>query len=150
MNTLLLSLLLAGMISTSGLGTSPDRDARSPDTTTVTVEVDGAKNDDGQVVVALFAGADGFPRDVTKATYTAAAPIQDGAASVQVKGVEVGRYAVMAFHDANGDDEVDTNWFGRPKEGVAATNWTGGRPAFEESAMEINTDATLALSLRYP
>jgi uncharacterized protein (DUF2141 family) len=115
------------------------------------VEVTGAQSPDGQVVVALFAGADGFPRDVTKAVYTAASPIRDGAASVQVEDVEGGRYAVMAFHDADGDGEVDTNWIGRPKEGVAAANWTGGRPSFDESAIQIGPGMSpVDLQLRYP
>jgi uncharacterized protein (DUF2141 family) len=87
---------------------------------------------------------------VSKAAYTASAPIQDGWASVTVDGVDTGRYAVVAFHDADGNGEVGTNWIGMPNEGVAATNWTGGRPQFDESVTQIDAGTTtVTLTLRY-
>lgn len=161
MHTLVASLLLVAGLGLPP-GPSPDLDAAPPstappshpvppaDTVTVAVQVSGAESEEGRIVVALFASADGFPRDVAKAAYTTSTPAQGKTASVQVEGVEPGRYAVMAFHDADGNGEVDTNWVGMPKEGVAAANWTGGRPKFDESAITIDADTPpLALTLRY-
>lgn len=80
----------------------------------------------------------------------ASAPIQGDTISVRVEGVEAGRYAVMAFHDADSNEEVGTNWIGMPKEGVAASNWTGRRPRFDDSALQIAAGMpTVDLTLRY-
>lgn len=117
----------------------------------ITVIVDGARSDDGQAVVLLFSDPDGFPRKADRAFRLAHAPILNGAADVRLGDVPAGRYAVVAFHDADSDLRLDTNWIGLPTEGVAASNWTGGRPSFDDAAILLGPDAsdTLHLTLRY-
>jgi uncharacterized protein (DUF2141 family) len=150
MNTLALLVLLAGLGSAPSTDAPSNHNVVSSDTVTVAVSVNGVQGDGGQIVVALFSTADGFPRDVTKAAYIASAPIQGDTTSIRVEGVEAGRYAVMAFHDADSNEEVDTNWIGMPKEGVAASNWTGRRPRFDDSALQITAGTpTVDLTLRY-
>ena len=39
-----------------------------------------------------------------------------------------GRYAIVAFHDDDGDGALDTNWISKPKDAIAVTNYDGGRP----------------------
>lgn len=120
------------------------------DSATVHVHVDAAENDEGRVVAALYASEDGFPRDIEKAAYTASAPIETDSAFVQVTGVSHGEYAVFVFHDADGSGTLNTNWVGMPTEGIALTNWTGGRPDFEDSTVEVGPDTTVVdLSFYY-
>ena len=142
MNVLLLSILLAPSL----VGPLPNKTALPADSIMVTVSE--AESDEGQVVVLLFASEDGFPRDAKKAAYTASAPIQNGSADVRLRGVPAGPYAVVAFHDADADGEMDTNWVGMPKEGVAASNWDGGRPRFESSLIDLGADAATDVRLR--
>ncbi len=120
-----------------------------PDTATVVVHVDSAESDEGRVVVSLFESDDGFPRENEKAAYTTSAPIETGSASVQVTGVVEGDYAVFVFHDADGNGTLNTNWVGMPKEGIALSNWTGGRPTFDDSTIEVRSDTTIDLSFYY-
>jgi uncharacterized protein (DUF2141 family) len=119
------------------------------DTATVRVCVNSAQSDNGRVVVALFKSADGFPREKEKAAYTASAPIEADSASVRVAGVVEGDYAIFAFHDADGNGTLNTNWAGMPKEGIALSNWTGGRPTFDDSTIEVRSDTTIDLSFYY-
>jgi uncharacterized protein (DUF2141 family) len=150
--TMLVFGVLVQSVLPLGLVSAPEAVSRTatPNAAIVAVEVEGVESDEGQIVVALFPTAEGFPQDVSEAAYTASAPIQDGAASVTVDGVDTGRYAVVAFHDADGNGEVGTNWIGMPNEGVAATNWTGGRPQFDESVTQIGAGTTaVSLTLRY-
>lgn len=119
------------------------------DTATVWVHVTGAQNDTGRVVVALYESKYGFPREKDKAAYTASSPIEADSASVRVSGIVEGDYAVFAFHDSDESGTLNTNWVGMPTEGVALSKWTGGRPTFDESTIEVRADTTIDLSFYY-
>lgn len=119
------------------------------DTAMVRVHVTGAQSGAGCVVVALFESDNGFPREKEKAAYTVSAPIEADSASVRVTRVVEGDYAVFAFHDADGNGTLNTNWADMPKEGIALSNWTGGRPAFDDSTIEVRSDTTVGLSFYY-
>lgn len=139
MNVFLLSLLMLTSVSSTARS---DHDAGPPDTTTVIVHVRGAESTDGRAIVALFADEEGFPREIRTAAYTAAAPLRTDSASVEISEVPAGDYAVFAVHDADGDGRLNTNWVGMPTEGIALSNWSGGRPGFEESTIEVGPEPT--------
>ncbi len=46
------------------------------------------------------------------------APARAGVTAVTVQNVPAGQYAVQAFHDENGNGDVDRAMFGIPREGV--------------------------------
>jgi uncharacterized protein (DUF2141 family) len=48
----------------------------------------------------------------------ASAPAKIGSTWLTIQNVPSGDYAVQAFHDENGNDEIDRAMFGIPKEGV--------------------------------
>lgn len=151
MTVLVLFLVFLTSSPPGALGESLVSYGRSAtDTATVHVHVDGAENEEGRMVAALYASEDGFPRDIEKAEYTASAPIESDSAIVRVTGVSPGDYAVFVFHDADGSGTLDTNWVGMPTEGIALTNWTGGRPDFEDSTVEVGSGTTVVdLSFYY-
>ena len=81
----------------------------------ISVEVANVRNDRGVVVVDIcpkdrFLG-DGCP-------YHGEAKAQAGMTTVVIDNVPAGEYAAQAFHDENGNGEVDRALFGIPKEGV--------------------------------
>ena len=64
--------------------------------------------------------------------------------TVRVGGLPFGRYAISAFHDANDNAELDTNFLGIPKESYGFSNNARGRfgpPSFEQAAFEFDTAA---------
>ena len=75
----------------------------------------------GQIMVALFgseANSGGEGQPVRYAMIDAAG----GHKSATFEGLPDGDYAVRAFHDLNGDGEMNTNPFGMPTEPYAFSN----------------------------
>ena len=81
----------------------------------ITVEVGNIRNNRGKVVVDICPQKkfldDGCP-------YHAEAPAKAGITTVTVPNVPAGEFAAQAFHDENGNGEIDRGLFGIPKEGV--------------------------------
>jgi uncharacterized protein (DUF2141 family) len=107
----------------------------------LTVEVVGLDGDDGTVRVALDdASSYGADENVRAASLS----IQDGTAQWTVTDLSPGTYAVRLYHDANGNEKLDTNVFGVPKEAYGFSNDARGRfgpPDFEEAAFTLSSDA---------
>ena len=101
------------------------------------VEIDGLRNDKGQVLCALFSSATDFPKKTDKAVARAKSVISQGHASCEFRGVAAGRYAVSVFHDENSNGKLDTKFMGIPSEGVGASNGAKGHlgpPKFDAAA----------------
>ncbi len=115
----------------------------------LSIEVLGVPNSEGQIKVALYDNSDGFLKSdrVFKSDSVLA---KKGKTEVQLEDIPDGEYAIALYHDANGNDELDTNWLGIPKEAVGFSNAkmkTFGPPKFVECAfkMEPNTQIKVAL-----
>ena len=88
----------------------------------IRAHIEGMHSDRGQVVCALFATADDFPKRIDRAFARVAAQIMSGRATCEFPRVPAGVYAVSVFHDENLNGKLDTNWLGIPREGVGASN----------------------------
>jgi uncharacterized protein (DUF2141 family) len=111
--------------------------ARPSSEDVIQVEIDGLRNDKGQVLCALFSSARDFPKKPDKAVARAKSVISQGHASCEFRGVAAGRYAVSVFHDENSNGKLDANFMGIPSEGVGASNGAKGHlgpPKFEAAA----------------
>lgn len=93
----------------------------------------------GAVMVALFDSeatyGGGEPVQAT------AAPVGAGPVKVRFEGLRPGRYAVKAFHDLDGDTEMDTNVVGLPTEPFAFSNNApprGGPPEWSAASFEVD------------
>ncbi len=128
-------LALAAMLVAVGQNDRPGAELSE-----LAVQVAGFEHDDGECVVSLFSSTDGFPMDADKAVRNASAAVTDGQCAVTFAEVSRGTYALAAFHDTDSDGELDTSWFGKPKEAVGASNDARGRfgpPKFEAAAFEV-------------
>jgi len=128
--------------------------AQSPNLTTLTVRIVNARNANGVVRVALFKSADGFPGDASKALRTQPAKIdtQTLTAQTDFSGLPEGTYAVMVFHDENGNGKLDKSLVCIPKEGYAASNNPAKKmraPTFEEAKFSLSSDRTVEIKLIY-
>jgi uncharacterized protein (DUF2141 family) len=88
----------------------------------LTHTINGIKNTKGTVRIAIFNQADGFPSDSKKAYKTLFVKSSVGNISTTIKNLPKGKYAIVVFHDENNNNEFDTDFFGRPKEGSGTTN----------------------------
>lgn len=83
--------------------------------------------------------------------YSASAPAREGETTVTVKDVPAGTWAVLAYQDENGNDELDRNFIGMPKEPYGFSRDARGKfgpPAFEDAAITVGeTQATATVRL---
>ena len=105
---------------------------------TLSIEVSGVRNSEGQIMVAVYNSNDSFlSKDkVYKAGKTSAT---EGATKLSID-IPDGEYALAVFHDENANNELDTNWLGIPKEDVGfsiAKMKTFGPPRYKECKFRV-------------
>lgn len=113
------------------------------------VEIEGVRSSDGNINVAVYNKADGFLKfenvflsDSTKAS--------QGKTELLIPDLPNGEYALAVFHDENGNDELDTNWLGIPREPIGFSKGhmkTFGPPSFKECAFKVASDKAIKISL---
>ena len=116
---------------------------------TITVKVGEVPQSKGKVSVAIYESNDTFLK-FDKVFASGSAIAVEGTTTVEVKQVPNGEYAIALFYDENGNDELDTNWFGIPKEKVAFSNAkmrAFGPPKFKDCAFKVTKDTTISISL---
>jgi len=131
------TFLLAGVLLLP-VGTLPQ--SQAPAANAIRVEINGLRNDKGQVQCALYSSAEGFPKRADKAAAGVIAPITDKRAVCEFLGAAPGTYAVSVFHDENSNGKLDTNFMGIPREGVGASNGARGHlgpPKFDAAAFRF-------------
>lgn len=115
----------------------------------ISVDIHDVPSSEGKISVAVYNNADGFLKfdQVFKCDSIVA---QKGVTTISIKDLPEGEYALAIFHDENGNDKLDTNWLGIPKEKVAfskAKMKTFGPPGFKECAFKLKSDMAIAISL---
>jgi uncharacterized protein (DUF2141 family) len=105
------------------------------------VHIHGIRNAHGTVKVVLYGPN---PQDFLvkgKKVDKEREPAQKGAMTLCVAAPDVGKYAVVVYHDENDNHKFDRNWIGLPTEGFGVSNnptFHLAPPNFEESAFEVN------------
>ena len=119
------------------------------------VEVRGIHSGEGRLLVAVHAPEtkDTFPAGTGMvAAFDQRA--HAGVIRVVLRDLPPGRYAVTAFHDENGNGELDTNLLGIPSEGYGFANDPHshfGPPDFDAAAVYLgDAPATAVMTLSYP
>ena len=107
----------------------------------VDVTIDKLKSKEGSLIVMLNEDAATFPRTAKR---TVMMPIAGDAPATAFQHLKPGTYAVSVVHDLDDNGKYD------PGEGFVASNSTLSPPSFAASAMQIDKNTTVALSMRYP
>ena len=118
------------------------------------IEVHGVRSDAGRLFVAVHAPHEGGKFPDEGGMYAGLnQQAREGAIRFVFRDLPAGRYAVNAFHDENGNGELDTNVLGIPKEGYGFANdppANFGPPSFEEAAVTVgDAPATAAMTISY-
>lgn len=93
----------------------------------IVLRLGGFRSAEGQALIAVYRGEDGFPTKPDRAWRKLAAKIAGGRVTVELPDVPPGEYAIVVVHDENGNNDLDTSWIGIPKEGIGASNNAKGR-----------------------
>jgi uncharacterized protein (DUF2141 family) len=104
------------------------------------VRVEGVRNDQGKVRVVLYDQDEGFRKEQhSRAIH--ALPAVTGKVSSVFRDLPPGRYAVIVYHDENGNDKLDLRFGMFPKEGYGLSNdyVPSGPPKFKAAAIEVTS-----------
>ena len=144
----------AGEPGTGGEAGKAGKTRKTGKTSTVIADMRGFRSDEGKALVALFRSSDGFPDEGRKAWRRAEVPIRKGVARAVFKNVPAGTYAVAVLHDEDGDREMKTGLFGRPKEGYGVSRNPPARmgpPRYKDAVLTIRParHITVHIDMKY-
>jgi uncharacterized protein (DUF2141 family) len=147
----LLTLLAAFVHLSARAEEKPPVDGKGSITLTITLK--GLRNSKGKILVWLYSGEKGFPDKPKEAFRTMAVGLKEGSVpQVQFSGLTTGSYAVSAVHDENDNGEMDTNWIGIPREGLAVSRdakGSMGPPKFKDAVLEISESQEIKTNFVY-
>ncbi len=114
----------------------------------VTVTLQGVKKNTGSIVLCLWAKEEGFP-DCESGKALRRIVVPASAATARFENVPAGTYAISAFHDANNNGKLDSNFLGLPLEAVGMSNnpKLAGPPRFKPARFKI--EGATAISIRF-
>lgn len=109
------------------------------------VHVHGIRNAHGTVKASLYGPDPNTFLVKGKKADKEREPAEEGSMTLCMAAPEMGRYAVVVYHDENDNHKFDRNWVGLPIEGFGVSNDPTlylAPPSFEEAAFEVNGDLT--------
>jgi len=152
-----LGLLLAVSLAVAAAGGRTTA-AAGPETFVKTenqlrIHVLGLRSDRGDIRCSLFSSAEDFPNNGDLMAKITTAPIVDRSATCVFTGVAPGVYAVVLFHDENGDGKFNRNWIGLPEEGYGFSDDAPAHfrpPRFDEASFSFAGGALeIPVNIRY-
>jgi uncharacterized protein (DUF2141 family) len=115
----------------------------------ISISVSEVSSADGNIMVAVYKDSESFLA-FEKVYKTGSAQANKGITEVHLADIPEGEYAIAIFHDENGNNELDTNWIGIPKEDVGFSYGkmkTFGPPRFKECAFTLDSHKHISISL---
>jgi len=115
----------------------------------LSIEVHNVKTSNGTINVAVYDESDGFLK-FDKVFVADSVVANKGKTEIKIEGLPEGQYALAIFHDENGNNKLDTNWLGIPKEDIGFSNArmkTFGPPQFKECVFRLQGHSQIEISL---
>lgn len=106
----------------------------------LSLQVQGVASEQGEVMVAVFAGPESWLRKPAAVARQAAATRNGETVTLLIKDLPEGPLALSVFQDLNGNGRLDTNAMGVPKEPIGFSNNAAGAfgpPRFEQARFEL-------------
>lgn len=119
----------------------------------LTVEVHELRNNDGEVVFALYNEDGTIPDEKYKRYYLAGtSAISNNTARYVFSDLPKGIYAVNILHDENKNGKIDKRFF-IPKEGIGFSNYESiglrNKPNFKDAGFALDSTMTIAVKIIY-
>jgi uncharacterized protein (DUF2141 family) len=111
----------------------------------LTIEFDGLRNSNGQILFELINENEIKIMGITK-------KIEDKKCIIVIENLKPGKYAFKYFHDENNNEKLDLNWVRIPKEGYGFSNnakGSFGPPSFEKTIFVLKENTTLKCTPTY-
>lgn len=116
----------------------------------LTVHLQGINSARGQIQIELYSDAKAF-RKSALALRTITAPAHENTVTVKFTGIQSGLYALLAFHDEDGNGLMNKRFGMIPVEGYALSNdpKVFGPPTFKDSAFSCAESQELSIPMHY-
>lgn len=104
------------------------------------VELIDLKSTDGKILASIYDVPVTFPKTHGMMEQKILTDIPGDKMIIQFDHLPLGKYAIAILHDENGDEKMNFNLFGFPKEGFCFSNNIRPkfrRPTFEEAEIEL-------------
>ncbi len=116
----------------------------------LTVHIKDVREATGNLRVSLFRDPESFRKE-DRALKVISMPAVKGETKVTFDGIEPGKYALMAYHDENGDGKLNLRLGMFPTEGYALSNnpKVMGPPKFADSIFDVaapETESSLVIA----
>jgi uncharacterized protein (DUF2141 family) len=147
----ILVLALASFVAVAASTSADQPDVAGAEVGKITVVPVGLEKNRGSVMIQLARGESDFESDDV-AFRSAIVKVEDTRAVGVFEGVPYGEYAIKIFHDENGNQKLDTNFIGMPKEKFGFSNDALGRfgpPSYEQARFRFESEtATIEIEMR--
>ncbi|WP_036151331.1 DUF2141 domain-containing protein [Maribacter forsetii] len=135
----LLALFVLGLLST-GLFAQHN----------LSISIDGVISEEGNICFAVYNDEGSFLK-FDKVFKSGSEKAVKGQTAFDITDLPDGEYAIAIFHDANGNENLDTNILGIPKEQIAFSKGKMkmfGPPKYKECVFTLNTNMEMNIRLQ--
>ena len=147
----MISRLLAAALGLLLSGLAQAQAQPQPQTGSLSVTLTQVRDARGQLRVGLYQDPKTFRKEA-QAFALQQVPATPGTVQVRFTNLPPGRYAIMAYHDENGDGELNRRLGMFPTEGYGLSNnpKVMGPPQFEDSAFQVPAAGqAVSIEIRY-
>ena len=117
----------------------------------IIADISNFESNKGVCRACLFNSASSFKGESGSPVQCVQVAISNKKTQVQFDNVPAGTYAVFLFHDTNGNNKMDKNFMGIPKEGYGASQNKlpfAAAPTFNDNRFAVNNGVTVKLSIK--
>jgi uncharacterized protein (DUF2141 family) len=148
-----LFLLLFGGISVprSRAAETPQSEITAVHGYYLTIYVDGVRNNVGTIGMLVFNSPDGWPDTLNKAIRGTKVPAVQGSTVIRLNNLPEADYGVLVIHDENGNDKLDRDWKGIPREQWGMSNNPRvlfSAPTFQQAKFHLASDKEIHIILK--
>ena len=112
----------------------------------LTIQLENVVPNTGDIRVAIFDDEKQFPNG--EFAYSATVAADTSLMTITVDGLPTGDFAISLFQDLNQNTELDTGFFGIPKEPYGFSgDWKKGEATFEEAVITIDGETEIHINM---
>jgi len=128
--------------------------AQAESTTSLTVVVNGIRNQTGEICLRVYNSEKGFPDNAKSEVKSGCTKITGNSIKQVFSGLKPGNYAVAVVDDQNGDHKLNKDFFGIPEEGFGISrnpivSIITGTPKFKNASFKVDKNTTINIFLKY-
>ncbi len=115
-----------------------------------TVIIPNVEHNKGYIDIKIYDSKDSFLKE-DEAVEAVRKKVNKGKVVVPLTKIHEGQIAIVIYHDEDGDGELKTGLFWRPKEGFAFSNKYNpkGPPKFKKAAIMLEHGVPVEIELNY-